>query len=351
MIEDELRAVFARHESLVPATEPLRRAIDRVAERRRSRQLQLRLTGAVLAVLVALVAGAPVLAHREPERARLLPATTPTIRAGALNFLLVGVDGDGQGQRLRADSIMIAHVPASRDRLYLVSLPRDLEVSIPGYGRDKLNSAFLKASTGGNRRSDLRRGLQVTVRTVRELTGVSIDGGAVLTYSGLRLLTDKVGGVPVCLPTEVRSLHTRRVLPKGCHRMGGDEAVDLLRQKYGLPEGARDRERNAQRFVEGFRQRFGDQVDNIIRLHELMQAAGDGLLIDAEAAQLPVLPSVIDQLASTEVVGITLDIPVIKPGGTYQEWADPLFSQQLFTALREDRAAQWVVANPDYVTP
>ena len=51
MIEEELRATFARHEELAPAVGPLRAAIDRIAARRRRRRLAVRTPGAALAVL------------------------------------------------------------------------------------------------------------------------------------------------------------------------------------------------------------------------------------------------------------------------------------------------------------
>ncbi|MEK8108733.1 hypothetical protein NKG94_35085 [Micromonospora sp. M12] len=53
----------------------------------------------------------------------------------SLNVLLVGVDGFGEEPSYRlADSVLLVHIPADRSRPYLVSLPRDLEVSVPGRG-------------------------------------------------------------------------------------------------------------------------------------------------------------------------------------------------------------------------
>ncbi|BCB86020.1 hypothetical protein Psuf_033330 [Phytohabitans suffuscus] len=59
-----------------------------------------------------------------------------TAVSGPLNYLLIGSDlrandpQDGQ----RADTIVIAHVPAGLGQAYLVSIPRDLRVQIPGTG-------------------------------------------------------------------------------------------------------------------------------------------------------------------------------------------------------------------------
>ena len=94
---------------------------------------------------------------------------------------------------------------------------------------------------------------------VTELTGVQIDAGAVLTYQAARELTDAVGGVPVCLPTRVQSHHTRRVYPAGCQQLDGAAAVDVLRQRYGMPDGGLDRDRNAQRYAAGLLRRVDER--------------------------------------------------------------------------------------------
>lgn len=67
-------------------------------------------------------------------------------------------------QARRADSVLLVHVPADRGRVYLISLPRDLEVSVPGHGTDKLNAAFLFGA--GSDQSDLERGYDLTRRVV-----------------------------------------------------------------------------------------------------------------------------------------------------------------------------------------
>ena len=61
-----------------------------------------------------------------------LPEPPPTID-GPINILLLGMDArpeDGGSNGARADTIIIAHIPAAHDRIYMVSLPRDLEVEI-----------------------------------------------------------------------------------------------------------------------------------------------------------------------------------------------------------------------------
>jgi LCP family protein required for cell wall assembly len=66
----------------------------------------------------------------------------------------------GDGFRGLSDTTMLLRVDPDKNALALFSLPRDLRVSIPGYGTDKLNAAYAYG------------GPELTLRTVQELTKV-----------------------------------------------------------------------------------------------------------------------------------------------------------------------------------
>src|SRR5436309_1602773 len=79
--------------------------------------------------------------HRLGGAAAAVPATSgPTTAAvvhasitGTVNILLAGIDErpTDPSYGARSDSILIAHVPATHDRAYLISIPRDSRVQIP----------------------------------------------------------------------------------------------------------------------------------------------------------------------------------------------------------------------------
>lgn len=345
MIEDDLRAAFARHEPLAPAAAPVRAEIDRLVTVRRRRRRRFRAAGVALALLAVLGVGVPRLApDRVASGATLLPGTAAPAPSGALNVLLLGLDGS-TAEGSRADSVLLVHVPADRSRVYLVSLPRDLEVPIPGHGTGKLNAAFPYGA--GRSGADPGRGYDLTRRVVGDLTGVRVDAGAVLTYPALRRLTDEVGGVEVCLPREVRSSHTRRVFPAGCQRLDGAASLDLLRQRLELPGGASDRDRHARLFAAGLVRRVVEQgaLTNPARLHSLLDAAR---LTTVDGAPLVGLVGVLPQLKSVEPVGLSL--PVAPPDRSgWRLRPDPERAPAFLAALREDRLAQWAAQNPDRV--
>jgi LCP family protein required for cell wall assembly len=82
---------------------------------------------------------------------------------GPQTILILGSDKDPElkdvqkGFRGLSDTTMLLRLDPHRDAIALFSLPRDLEVQIPGYGTDKLNAAY---GFGGP---------QLTLQTVEEL--------------------------------------------------------------------------------------------------------------------------------------------------------------------------------------
>ena len=120
---------------------------------------------------------------------------------------------------------MILHIDADREGASLISIPRDSWVNVPGYGHNKINAAFSLA------------GPSLAVETVEDLTGVRIDHLAVVDWEGFRSLIDTVGGVTVTVPRTVEDPHNDVVWTKGRHPLNGAAGADLLRQRYGLPDG------------------------------------------------------------------------------------------------------------------
>ncbi len=82
----------------------------------------------------------------------------------AQNFLILGSDvRPGEGSRGRSDTTMLLRVDPDKGLISLLSIPRDLQVNIPGHGIDKFNAAY----TYG--------GPKLTLQVVKQLTGQQVD--------------------------------------------------------------------------------------------------------------------------------------------------------------------------------
>lgn len=130
------------------------------------------------------------------------PAATPTPTlpdARAMTVLLLGVDArPGEGLRARSDALMLARIDPQQGTATLLSMPRDMWVSIPGYGQSKVNSAFFygeSAQPGG--------GLALAKQTIGGAFNVQVDHAVVIDFAGFRSLIDALGGITVDVPKEI----------------------------------------------------------------------------------------------------------------------------------------------------
>ena len=341
-IEEELRATFMRHERLAPEVAPVRARIDLAWVRAKRRRLARRIAGVAAVVLMTGAAAPVVLDQWRPgvsapvPLAELVPAPAPT-PAGPIDVLLLGSDN-----RLRwedpanrhADTVMMIHVPADRSRTYLISLPRDGEVKLPGGQQAKLTETLYHG------------GPDLTEKIVSELTGVDFDARVTVDLRALRAVTAAVGGVDMCLPEPIKSPHTGKKFPKGCLHVGADDVSPLLQARYNLRHGSYDRDRTAQRFLRSLAGKLtgNGTLADPARLQALVRAAKDGIDIDGDVGALFAGAA---SLGSAEVVGVSE--PTFNSTAAGRERIYPKVGPALYAAIRGDALEDWVVGNPRFV--
>jgi LCP family protein required for cell wall assembly len=116
------------------------------------------------------------------------PFLTKTSSSGAQTILIIGSDKRNasiSGKYGLSDTTMLLRLDPDRGAIALLSLPRDLKVDIPGVGTDKLNAAY---SIGGPK---------LTLRTVRQLTGVDVNHLVNVDFTGFARAVNAIGCVYV----------------------------------------------------------------------------------------------------------------------------------------------------------
>jgi polyisoprenyl-teichoic acid--peptidoglycan teichoic acid transferase len=132
----------------------------------------------------------PASAERQLSGQGGLLLTKPT------TVLLLGTDtrpGKGQQGLRHSDSMMLVRTDPDHQRLYYLSIPRDLYVDIPGYGADRINTSY---QVGG---------AALAIRTVRNFTGIDIDHVAVVDFQRFKELIDSIGGIDINVPHAIQS--------------------------------------------------------------------------------------------------------------------------------------------------
>ncbi|MFC7376331.1 LCP family protein [Brachybacterium sp. GCM10030267] len=158
-------------------------------------------------------------------------------------YLIAGSDrrggdavGDDGTEGARTDTIMLLH-KAPGGNSYLVSLPRDTLVDIPGHGGYKLNAAFAFG------------GASLLVETVEEFTGLTIDHYVEIGFDGVSGMVDAVGHVNLCIDQDVEDEKSGLSMTEGCHDVGGEQALAFVRARYFDPTADIGRQQRQQQFV------------------------------------------------------------------------------------------------------
>ena len=122
------------------------------------------------------------------------PAGSQVLNNGqeTVNFLLIGSD-KRPGGSFRTDTMVIAILRPNEGQVSLISIPRDLWVSIPGWENQRINTAYQHGISvdypGG--------GPGLLKDTILYNLGIRIDHTAMVEFDGFRQIVDTVGGVDV----------------------------------------------------------------------------------------------------------------------------------------------------------
>ncbi|MGE3907985.1 MAG: LCP family protein [Chloroflexota bacterium] len=177
---------------------------------------------------------------RTPVTPELTPRPTATPRETwsgppTFTFVALGVDQRNAQEIPRTDTIMIGQVDLRRPSVNLVSIPRDLLIEIPGYGKDRINAAYVY----GEMYKEPGGGIGLLQRTIEKNFGVTIDHFGMVDFQCFRTAVDAVGGVTVDVPraivdpkypTEDYGTKVVRFEP-GVQKMDGERALEYARTR------------------------------------------------------------------------------------------------------------------------
>ena len=110
--------------------------------------------------------------------------------------LMLGTDNANVAGRTtdqHSDSIMLLRTDPSHHRLYYLSIPRDLQVPIPGYGTQKINAAFQLG------------GAALAIKTIRQFTGLPINHVVIVNFGAFKDMIDAIGGIDINVPKPIHS--------------------------------------------------------------------------------------------------------------------------------------------------
>lgn len=158
-------------------------------------------------------------------------------RQERINFLLLGLDlRPGERGAANTDTMMIVSVDPATKSVTMLSIPRDLWVPIPGYGENRINTAYaigiLRNYPGG--------GPALAKKTVQYNFGIPIHYYVTINFVGFRKLVDALGGITIDVPRDIydptfpddRYGYRPLTIRRGRQSMNGDMALAYARTRH-----------------------------------------------------------------------------------------------------------------------
>lgn len=222
-----------------------------------------------------------------------------------LNVLILGLDRrPGEGDAVRADAIMVVTAKPTEPDLGLFSIPRDLYLSIPGHGENRINTAHILGEI-----EQAGSGPERTAATVTQNLGIPVDGWIRIDFDGFVAIIDAMGGLEIDVPQAVIDYAYPTAdygtmlleIPAGMQQMDGERALQYARSRHGGSDF--DRAERQQLLVQSVVQKLSRPA-SWVRLPEVYRAFSDAVdsnlswsqLVRMGIAALRVGPDGIDRL-------------------------------------------------------
>jgi LCP family protein required for cell wall assembly len=311
-------------------------------------------------------------------------AKVSNIKKGPLNLLLVGIDPRNDTTAPLSDSIIVVHVDESLSNAYLFSIPRDLLVAIPAFpktnfrgGTAKINAAMSYGSSVGNGKHDVAQGFDLLAKTVSQLTGIKkFDAGAIINFGGFKKIVDAMGGVTMTIDEDVKSEHLQpdgkprprlascannqcahpyygpqATYKKGTYHLQGWQALDYVRQRYGLKNSDYDRQRHQQQFVKAMADQAlsKDVVTNPIKLDKVLTAAGQSLIFDGNGHSVVDWGLALKNIRSQNMTLVKLPGHSVFEGKAYKGEALADTANDFFASVTDGSIATFMVNHPEFI--
>ncbi|GAB6983849.1 LCP family protein [Nocardioides pyridinolyticus] len=295
--------------------------MPRPATRRHRRTVIIVIVVAELVVALLTGAGVVLAYNRVDQKIDAGPAIVhppgverpePELPTGSFNLLVIGTDTrdcdgcgiDREGGLGGSDLTMLLHVADGRREAYGISIPRDTLVArpechdgrktIPGASDVAWNEAY---AVGG---------ASCTVAQVEAVTGIFIDDYVVVDFGGFKDMVDAIGGVQVCIPSDIDDDEHNIHLDAGTQVLHGDDALAYVRQRSSTPNSDLGRMKRQQAFVASMLSQVmsANTLTRPDKLYNFASALADSITTNPELASVGELAKLASSLRKADLDSI-----------------------------------------------
>ncbi len=251
---------------------------------------------------------------------------------GRVNILLGGVSSDDPGHEGAnlTDSIMLVSLNTRNHKAFMMSIPRDLWVNIPGYGHTKINAANAYGDQDHfSENGYTKGGMGLLEKTISENFQIPIHYYAKINYTAFRDAVNAVGGVTVNIKSEdPRGLYDPNIsvadhgplkLPNGVQTLKGQTALNLARARgdpcgcgryeYGFPRSDFDRTEHQRMLLLGLKDKVtsASVISNPLKIGSLLDALGNNVKSDFKPSEIRRLYDLSKQIDNAGIQSVGLN--------------------------------------------
>lgn len=248
-----------------------------------------------------------------------------------VNILLLGYGGSGHSGAYLSDSMMVVSLDFAANKVYMISIPRDLWVKIPTTGSSggywKINAAYAFGVDNKHFKKKLPEftgpagGGNLAKHAVSEVMGMPMDYFVSLDFEGFRKIIDSLGGVaievdnaftdytypsgdekengPVCVGSDyfTNCRYKKVHFDKGVQEMDGKRALEYARSRHGSGHEGSDfaRSKRQQKLLVSM-QKKALQLGIIPKIFELMDDIQGHFKTDLSVAEIKDLQAYIQKV-------------------------------------------------------
>jgi LCP family protein required for cell wall assembly len=243
---------------------------------------------ALLIVAVILVALSPTLSRSVTAFfVRPQAGSIPWNGSDPVNIVIAGLDqrANQPHEFPHTDTLMVASINPQNDSIRILSIPRDLWVTIPGVGPDRVNDAY---GDGGTK---------LLAQTVEGITNMPIRYYAIIKFTSFEKVIDALGGVTIDVkhtiydptyPAFVGNGYAPLYIPAGVHHMNGKLALEYVRTRHDDPLGDLGRNQRQQQLLLALKQQ-ALRPGTLLRLPILIDSLGKAIDTNFPYSSVPYL--------------------------------------------------------------
>jgi LCP family protein required for cell wall assembly len=240
---------------------------------------------------------------------------------GRINLLLTGIGGEKHAGGNLTDTLMLASIDPVNHTAALLSVPRDMWVTIPGKGSMKINAAYATAKQAYERKNNVKdsdskateAGFTSIDQTIEKVLGVPVHYNLLVNFQAFRQAVDTVGGVTIDVPEDLydptmawENNKNPYLARAGEQHFDGIHALIYARSRETSSDFARGERQRAVLLALKEKAVTAGVIANPAKLSKLMGAFGNNVQTDLGLGDASRLYSIVKKINNSNIKSVSL---------------------------------------------